>query len=42
MESEDWSVRLPELKEYLMLCDKQRNMNFYETFEDMKGIFDGI
>ena len=42
MESEDWSIRLPELKEYLMLCDKQRNLNFYEVFEDMKGIFDGI
>jgi len=39
MESEDWSIRLPELKEYLSLCDKQRNISFYDTFPEMKEIF---
>jgi hypothetical protein len=42
MESEDWSVRLPELKEYLALCDQQRGISFAETFPEMKGIFDDI
>ena len=40
MESEDWSVRLPEMKEFLDLCDKQRSNSFAETFPEMKGIFD--
>ena len=39
MTSENWSMRLPELKEYLDLCDRQRNTNFYETFFAMKDIF---
>lgn len=42
MESEDWSVRLPEMKEFLKLCDKQRGISFYDTFPEMKGIFDAI
>jgi len=42
MESEDWTVRLPELQEYLELCDKQRNTNFYETFPEMKDIFKDV
>jgi len=41
MESEDWSNRLPEMKEFINLCDKTRNLNFAETFSEMKGIFDG-
>jgi len=41
MESEDWSNRLPELKEYLDLVDKTRNLNFEEIFPEMKGVFDG-
>jgi hypothetical protein len=41
MESEDWSNRLPETKEYLELIDKQRNLKFEEIFYEMKGIFDG-
>lgn len=40
MESEDWSNRLPETKEYLELIDKQRNLKFEEVFHEMKGIFD--
>jgi hypothetical protein len=41
MESEDWSNRLPETKEFLDLCDKQRNLNFSEIFPEMKDIFNG-
>jgi hypothetical protein len=39
MESEDWSRRLPEMKEFLDLCDKQRGITFEETFPEMKDIF---
>ncbi len=39
MESEDWSIRLPEMKEFLDLCDKQREISFAETFPEMKDIF---
>jgi hypothetical protein len=39
MESEDWSVRLPEMKEFLDLCDRQRGITFSETFLEMKEIF---
>jgi len=39
MESEDWSVRLPEMKEFLELCDKTRGNSFYETFPEMQSIF---
>ena len=40
MESEDWSRRLPEMQEFLQLCDRQRNITFENTFTEMKGIFD--
>ena len=39
MESEDWSNRLPETKEFLNLCDKQRNLDFSKIFPEMKDIF---
>ena len=39
-QSEDWSVRLPEMKEFLDLCDEQRGLSFAETFPEMKDIFD--
>ena len=39
MESEDWSVRLPEMQEFLQLCDRQRNNSFSATFIEMKEIF---
>ena len=39
MDSEDWSVRLPEMQEFLSLCDKQRGITFAETFPEMKDIF---
>lgn len=40
MESEDWSNRLPEMEEFLRLCDQQRGMSFADTFPEMKDIFD--
>jgi sulfatase maturation enzyme AslB (radical SAM superfamily) len=42
MESEDWSQRLPEMKEFLGLCDKQRGITFEETFPEMIEIFKDI
>jgi hypothetical protein len=42
MESEDWSVRLPEMQEFLSLCDGQRNNSFSATFPEMKDIFNDI
>jgi hypothetical protein len=39
MESEDWSQRLPEMQEFLGLCDNQRGITFAETFPEMKDIF---
>jgi hypothetical protein len=40
MESEDWSRRLPEMKEFLELCDRRRGTAFAEIFPEMKKIFD--
>ena len=42
MESEDWSIRLPETKEFLQLCDKQRGLNFADVFPEMKDIFNEL
>ena len=42
MESEDWSIRLPETKEFLERCDAQRGISFAETFPEMKDIFNGL
>lgn len=42
MDSEDWSNRLPQTKQFLDLCDKQRKLSFAETFPEMANIFDGI
>lgn len=39
MKSEDWSVRLPEMKEYLSKMDAHRGCDFYSTFPEMKDIF---
>lgn len=39
MESEDWSVRLPEMQEFLDLCDSQRDIKFTQVFPEMKDIF---
>lgn len=35
MFSDDWSIRLPEFKEYLTLMDKIRGTEFKETFPEM-------
>lgn len=40
MESEDWSNRLPEMREFLSLCDRQRGNGFADTFPEMAKIFD--
>ena len=42
MESEDWSIRLPEMKEFLELCDTQRNTKWQDVFPEMKDIFNDI
>lgn len=42
MKSEDWSIRLPEMKEYLSLVDDTRNINFKEIYPEMKDIFNDI
>ena len=39
MDSEDWSRRLPEMQEFLQLCDQQRGISFADTFPEMKDIF---
>jgi hypothetical protein len=39
MESEDWSQRLPEMQEFLTLCDSQRTVKFEDTFPEMADIF---
>jgi hypothetical protein len=39
MKSEDWSVRLPEMQEYLEKTDLHRKTDFYTTFSEMKNIF---
>lgn len=35
MESEDWSNRLPEMQEFLELCDKQRSLDSKVIFPEM-------
>ena len=39
MESEDWSLRLPETREFLQKCNKQRNLDFNTIFPDMDKVF---
>jgi MoaA/NifB/PqqE/SkfB family radical SAM enzyme len=39
MKSEDWSQRLPEMKDYLEKIDAHRGISFYDTFAEMKDIF---
>jgi MoaA/NifB/PqqE/SkfB family radical SAM enzyme len=35
MKSEDWSSKLPALKEYLTITDKTRNTDYKDTFKDL-------
>lgn len=39
MKSEDWSVRLPELKEYIEKMDRIRSTSFEKVFPEMAGLF---
>lgn len=39
MKSEDWTVRLPEMEEYLNKIDSVRDLKFYNVFPEMKDIF---
>jgi hypothetical protein len=41
MESEDWSQRIPQTREYLDLCDQQRGNSFADAFPEMKNVFHG-
>jgi hypothetical protein len=38
MNSEDWSHKLPAAIQYLDICDKTRNLNFRNTFEELRNI----
>ena len=40
MMSEDWSVRMPEFREYITQFDIQRNTDFKKVFPDMAGLLD--
>lgn len=44
MEAEDWSHKLPQLKEYLEHIDQIRDdsLSFSQCFPELLGIFDGI
>ena len=37
----DWSVRMPEFKEYINLMDEIRGTNFSEVFPEMAGLLHG-
>lgn len=40
MNSEDWSHKLPALKEYLIVTDQQRNTDFICVFPELSDLFD--
>lgn len=40
MDSEDWSARLPELREYIRLMDKIRGTKFAEVFPELAELVD--
>ena len=42
MNAEDWSGRLPEMKEWVQQLETHRGQNFAAAFPDMTNIFDGI
>ena len=39
IESEDYSYRLPALKEYLQLLDNHRGTSFHEVFPELNEMF---
>ena len=38
MNSEDWSHKLSAAVEYLEISDSNRDLNFRETFEELRNI----
>ena len=38
MNSEDWSHKLPAAIQYLDICDKTRDLNFRNTFDELRNI----
>jgi len=42
MQSEDWSQRLPEMKDYLSKLDQHRGTDLYATFPALKDIFKNV
>ena len=40
MNSEDWSRRMPQFREYIRLIDKTRNLDFCKTFPEMAVLMD--
>ena len=42
MNAEDWSERLPEMKEWVEKLEQHRGQNFAQAFPDMTHIFDSI
>jgi hypothetical protein len=35
LNQEDWSSKLPALREYIEVCDRTRGLNFKETFPEL-------
>ena len=42
MQSEDWSERLPEFREYITRMDKIRNTDFASVFPEMKELMESV
>lgn len=42
MKSEDWSNRMPEMKEYIELIDKTRGSEFEKIYPEMRDIFNDV
>ena len=42
MNAEDWSQRLPEMKEWVERLEQHRGQVFAEAFADMTHIFDSL
>ena len=40
MMSEDWSIRMPEFREYIIKFDELRETKFAEVFPDMADLLD--
>lgn len=40
MDSEDWTERMPELKEWIEVLDRNRGTDFKKTFPEMSGLLD--